>query len=57
MNYLLIFATAIGLALDAFAVAIAAGASGSSRLLDAFRIGGSFGFFQMIMPLIGWFFL
>ena len=55
MNYLVIFATAIGLAMDAFAVAIAAGASGKLRLADAFRIGGSFGFFQMIMPIAGWF--
>ena len=55
MNFFVIFATAVGLAMDAFAVAIASGASGSLRLVDAFRIGGSFGFFQMVMPILGWF--
>ncbi|MBF0122760.1 MAG: manganese efflux pump [Candidatus Omnitrophica bacterium] len=54
MSFLVIFATAVGLAMDAFAVAIASGASGGLRLADAFRIGGSFGFFQMMMPILGW---
>jgi manganese efflux pump family protein len=55
MNYLVIILTAIGLSMDAFAVAIASGGSiTEKRTLQAFRIGGSFGFFQMIMPLIGW---
>lgn len=55
MNFLVIFATAVGLAMDAFAVAIASGASGRIRMVDALRIGGSFGFFQMAMPVLGWF--
>ncbi|MBF0569658.1 MAG: manganese efflux pump [Candidatus Omnitrophica bacterium] len=54
MSFLVIFATAVGLAMDAFAVALAAGAVGSVRTADALRIGGSFGFFQMMMPLAGW---
>ena len=55
MNYFVIILTAIGLSMDAFAVAVAAG-SGiiEKRTAQAIRIGLSFGFFQMIMPILGW---
>jgi putative Mn2+ efflux pump MntP len=55
MSLLVIFFIAIGLSMDAFAVAIAAGASvREHRTVQALRIGGCFGFFQMIMPIVGW---
>jgi len=56
MNYYVILLTAIGLSMDAFAVAVAAG-SGiiEKRTVQAIRIGFSFGLFQMIMPIAGWF--
>jgi putative Mn2+ efflux pump MntP len=56
MNYFVIVLTAIGLSMDAFAVAVAAG-SGivEKRTAQALRIGFSFGFFQMVMPILGWF--
>ncbi|NTV29888.1 MAG: manganese efflux pump [Candidatus Omnitrophica bacterium] len=55
MNWFVILLTAVGLAMDAFAVAVAAGAGiRERRVWQALRIGGSFGFFQMIMPLAGW---
>ena len=47
---------AIGLAMDAFAVSIAAGVSlkkVSARQI--FRLAWHFGFFQAMMPVIGWF--
>jgi putative Mn2+ efflux pump MntP len=56
MNYFVIVLTAIGLSMDAFAVAVAAG-SGiiEKRTAQAIRIGLSFGLFQMFMPILGWF--
>lgn len=47
-------ALALGLAMDAFAVAVAQGAAGRSGLRDALRIGGAFGAAQAIMPFFGW---
>lgn len=42
--------------MDAFAVAVAAGSCiVEKRTAQALRIGLSFGFFQMIMPIAGWF--
>lgn len=55
MSALEIAFIAIGLSLDAFAVALAAGASGracSSRAV--FRVAFHFGLFQFLMPLLGW---
>lgn len=41
--------------MDAFAVAVVAGASIRERRTEqALRIGGSFGLFQMLMPILGW---
>ncbi len=46
---------AIGLSMDAFAVSLSGGMSISNlRLVDALKFGLFFGFFQMLMPLIGW---
>jgi putative Mn2+ efflux pump MntP len=46
---------AIGLALDAFAVAVASGiAIQNLRIGHALRIATAFGLFQAVMPLIGW---
>jgi len=47
---------AIGLAMDAFAVSIAAGTSGKlSGKRATFRLSFHFGLFQAMMPVIGWF--
>ena len=54
MNILTIIVIAIGLAMDAFAVSVATGAtykkSGSNH---AFKIAFVFGGFQEIMPVVG----
>lgn len=47
---------AVGLAMDACAVSLGAGASGrSGGARAAFRLGFHFGLFQFLMPVIGWF--
>lgn len=54
MSFIEIFFIGVGLAMDAFAVSICKGLS--MKKLDAKKgmiIGGYFGFFQGIMPLIG----
>ncbi len=49
----LLLATA--LAMDAFAVSLAAGTSGRAKGTRAtFRLAFHFGFFQFLMPVIGW---
>ncbi|MBY0755002.1 manganese efflux pump MntP family protein [Clostridium sardiniense] len=56
MSFLSIFMTAIGLSMDAFAVALAKGMSLKKNLLEnALKIAVFFGGFQAIMPFIGWF--
>jgi putative Mn2+ efflux pump MntP len=46
---------ALGLALDAFAVSLGAGASGRVRgRRAAFRLSFHFGLFQFFMPILGW---
>jgi putative Mn2+ efflux pump MntP len=46
---------ALGLAMDAFAVAVASGiAFKNFRIHHALRMAAAFGLFQAIMPLIGW---
>ncbi|MBR6729311.1 MAG: manganese efflux pump, partial [Clostridia bacterium] len=46
---------AVGLAADAFAVSVSNGlVIRHLRLKDALKFGLFFGFFQMLMPLIGW---
>jgi len=45
----------ISLAMDCFAVSIAGGATISKpKITSALKVGVSFGFFQAMMPLIGW---
>ena len=55
MNILEILLIAVGLAMDAFAVSIAAGTSGKLYGKRAtFRLSFHFGLFQAMMPVIGW---
>lgn len=50
-----IFGIALALSMDAVAVSIAGGVINQSRkYVTALKFGLSFGFFQMIMPIIGW---
>lgn len=50
-----ILAIAVALAMDAFAVAVATGIClGTVNLRQNFRLAWHFGFFQAIMPVIGW---
>lgn len=47
---------AVGLAMDSFSVAIANGlATKTFQTVKALKIGAFFGFFQGIMPIIGWY--
>lgn len=56
MGLLTSFLLAIGLAMDACAVSLGAGATGrSAGRRAAFRLGFHFGLFQFLMPVIGWF--
>lgn len=56
LNVVEIILIALGLAMDAFAVALAAGASGRARgARAAFRLSFHFGLFQFLMPVLGWF--
>jgi len=55
MSFLSIFLIAIGLGMDAFAISIGVGVS--SRRLSLrriFRLSFHFGFFQFMMPILGW---
>lgn len=55
MNWLNLLGIAVGLAMDAFAVSIAAGiAIGAVTPRQVFRIAFHFGLFQFMMPIIGW---
>jgi len=55
MHWLTLLGIAVGLAMDAFAVAIAAGlALGSVTPRHVFRLAFHFGLFQFMMPVIGW---
>jgi putative Mn2+ efflux pump MntP len=55
MGALEIVLLAVGLAMDASAVSMAAGASGRlSGLRPTFRLAFHFGLFQFAMPVIGW---
>ena len=56
MSFIETLMIAVGLAMDAFAVSLAAGTSGQAmggRV--AFRLSFHFGLFQFMMPVIGWF--
>ena len=56
MSYLEIVVIGLSLAMDALAVAVCKGiAIGKIDIRRAFYVGGYFGFFQALMPLIGFF--
>jgi putative Mn2+ efflux pump MntP len=56
MGFIEILMIAVGLAMDAFAVSLAAGTSGSAvGPRAAFRLSFHFGLFQFMMPVVGWF--
>lgn len=55
MDYLSVFAIAFALAMDAFAVSIAAGVVLKTvNRRQTIRLAWHFGFFQLAMPVIGW---
>lgn len=54
MMFSIIAALAIGLAMDAFAVAVAQGAAGYNSKANAIRTGAAFGLAQGIMSFFGW---
>ncbi len=55
MNGLTILGIAFGLAMDAFAVSVAAGLTLEQvTARHRFRLGFHFGLFQFLMPLLGW---
>lgn len=55
MSFLSLLAIALGLSMDAFAVAVTSGVCIKDlQLRHALRIGACFGFFQAGMPLLGW---
>ena len=49
-----LIALAFGLAMDAFAVSVAQGASRRARMGAALAMGAAFGLAQGLMPLLGW---
>jgi len=56
MNLFLVFVVALALAMDAFAVSV--GISLSHETItkrQTLRLASHFGFFQFMMPLIGWY--
>jgi putative Mn2+ efflux pump MntP len=55
MSFLSLILIALGLSADAFAVSITNGIIiNNLKFKDALKIGGYFGLFQAIMPVIGW---
>jgi putative Mn2+ efflux pump MntP len=55
MDLVTILLTSLALAVDCFAVALAAGIeSGEGRIRNAVRIALAFGSFQAAMPVLGW---
>ncbi|MDR1801362.1 MAG: manganese efflux pump MntP family protein [Lachnospiraceae bacterium] len=56
MGFLELFGIAIGLSMDAFAVAVCKGLANKKKMLTtALIVGLYFGIFQAVMPLIGYF--
>ncbi|MCF8023943.1 MAG: manganese efflux pump MntP family protein [Desulfobacteraceae bacterium] len=55
MNFTEIILIAVSLAMDAFAVSVAAGTAGRLPKRAAFRLSFHFGLFQFMMPVLGWF--
>lgn len=55
MDLITTFLVAVGLAMDAFAVSVGAGTSGSARTFRPFfRLSFHFGLFQALMTFLGW---
>jgi len=55
MSFISIFLIALALSMDAFSVAIAIGAASRGHTSGAVtRLATAFGFFQFIMPILGW---
>ncbi|HEB34710.1 MAG TPA: manganese efflux pump, partial [Candidatus Aminicenantes bacterium] len=56
MNLFLVFAIALALAMDAFAVSLGI-SSGLETITkrQTLRLASYFGFFQFMMPLVGWY--
>jgi len=56
MNFLTIFLTSLGLAMDAFVVSIGGGIAlkKNLKIKDAIIIATFFGLFQFFMPILGW---
>ncbi len=55
MSFLEIIIIAVGLSMDAFAVCLGVSTSGQANgARAAFRLSFHFGFFQAMMPVIGW---
>ncbi len=55
LSWVALFGLSVGLAMDAFAVAVAAGlAVESVTPRHVFRLGFHFGLFQFMMPIAGW---
>jgi len=56
MNFLEVLLIALGMAMDAFAVCLGAGAQGGTfGRRPTFRLAFHFGLFQFLMPVFGWF--
>lgn len=55
MNPAEIILIAVSLAMDAFAVSVAAGTAGDVPKRAVFRLSFHFGLFQFMMPVIGWY--
>lgn len=55
MNPAEIILIAVSLAMDAFAVSVAAGTAGQLPKRAIFRLSFHFGLFQFMMPVIGWY--
>jgi len=55
MNWYFVITIAFALAIDAFTVAVASATYlGQMTARQKFRLSFHFGFFQFLMPLIGW---
>ena len=55
LNWLALLGLSVGLAMDAFAVAVAAGMTIESVThRHVFRLAFHFGLFQFMMPIVGW---
>ena len=56
MDIYTVILLAIGLAMDAFSVALVAGFGlGKVKLTDSLKVSGTFGVAHIIMPVLGWF--